>query len=188
VPVAAPLAREFYERETLAVAQALLGTILVRQIGAERRAGRVVETEAYVGADDLACHARTGPGGRASVMYGPAGVAYVYLIYGMHHCLNAVTERDGHPGAVLIRGLEPIEGIVGRTDGPGRICKALEIDRRLNGLPLAPPELWFEAGRPVEAVASGRRIGVDYAGEWAERPWRFWIPGSRWVSREPSRR
>ena len=188
MPVAAPLPRSFYERDTVTVAQELLGATLVRQVGAERRAGRVVETEAYVGPDDLACHARTGPGGRASVMYGPAGVAYVYLIYGMHHCLNAVTEPAGYPGAVLIRGLEPIEGIVGRTDGPGRICKELAIDRRLNGAPLAPPQLWFEAGPPVDAIASGPRIGVEYAGEWAARPWRFWIPGSRSVSRGASRR
>jgi DNA-3-methyladenine glycosylase len=116
-------------------------------------------------------------------MYGPAGIAYVYLIYGMHHCLNAVTERVGYPGAVLIRGLEPIEGLAGRTDGPGRICRALEIDRRLNGVALAPPELWVEAGQPVDEIASGPRIGVDYAGEWALRPWRYWVPGSRGVSR-----
>jgi DNA-3-methyladenine glycosylase len=193
VPVASPLPLEFYERDTVEVAQALLGAIVVRQVGDQRRAGRVVETEAYVGADDLACHARTGPSGRAAVMYGPPGVAYVYLIYGMHHCLNAVTEAAGRPGAVLIRAIEPIEGIAGRTDGPGRICRELAIDRRLNGVPLAPPELWLEPGQPVAAIASGPRIGVDYAGEWAERPWRFWVPGSRWVSRvraptAPSRR
>jgi DNA-3-methyladenine glycosylase len=187
VPVAAPLPRSFYERDTVTVAQELLGARLVRQVGVERRIGRVVETEAYVGPDDLACHARTGPGGRASVMYGPAGVAYVYLIYGMHHCLNAVTEPAGFPGAVLIRGLEPIEGIGGRTDGPGRICKQLGIDRRLNGAPLAPPELWLEAGRPVDVIKSGPRIGVEYAGEWAARPWRFWVPGSGSVSRAVSR-
>jgi DNA-3-methyladenine glycosylase len=183
VPLRAPLPRSFYERDTVAVAQALLGATLVRQVGPTRRAGRIVETEAYVGPDDLACHARTGPGGRAAVMYGPAGVAYVYLIYGMHHCLNAVTEREGYPGAVLIRGLEPVVGIAGRTDGPGRICRELGIDRAMNGARLAPPGLWIEAGEPAEAVASGRRIGVEYAREWAERPWRFWIPGSRWVSR-----
>ena len=183
MPVASPLPRSFYERDTVAVAQELLGATLVRAVGGELRRGRIVETEAYVGAEDLACHARTGPGGRAAVMYGPGGVAYVYLIYGLHHCLNAVTEPAGRPGAVLIRGLEPIEAIAGRTDGPGRICQALEVDRRLNGAPLAPPELWIEPGRPLEAIARGPRIGVEYAGEWAERPWRFWDPSSRHVSR-----
>src|SRR5262245_9463578 len=120
-------------------------------------------------------------------MFGAPGVAYVYLIYGMHHCLNVVTEPPGYPGAVLIRALEPLEGLDGRTDGPGRICKELAIDRRLNGAELAPPELWLEAGQAVGAIASGPRIGVDYAGEWAARPWRFWIPGNRSVSRGASR-
>jgi len=188
VPVAAVLPPEFYERDTVTVAQELLGAVLVRPLAGRPRRGRIVETEAYVGAEDLACHARTGPGGRAAVMFGPAGVAYVYLIYGLHHCLNAVTEPAGRPGAVLIRAIEPIEGIERRTDGPGRVCQALEIDRRLNGAPLAPPALWIEAGQPVDAIARGPRIGVEYAGEWAERPWRFWVPGSRLVSRGASRR
>ena len=152
--------------------------MLVRRLpSGERRAGRIVETEAYVGQEDLASHAaRCQPSGRASVMYGPPGRAYVYLIYGLHNCLNAVTEPEGFPAAVLFRALDPLENVVERVDGPGRLCRALEIDRSLNGARLDGPQLWVEpaASRDFE-VAAGRRIGVAYAGEWAERPWRFWI-------------
>src|SRR5215510_12943889 len=109
-------------------------------------------------------------------MYGPPGRAYVYLIYGLHCCLNAVTEPEGSPAAVLLRALEPLENVFERTDGPGRLCRALEVDRSLNGASLTGPSLSVEPadGRDVE-VAAGRRVGVDYAGEWALRPSRFWI-------------
>jgi DNA-3-methyladenine glycosylase len=165
--------------------------VLVRRLpSGERRSGRIVETEAYVGADDLASHAARGkPSGRASVMYGPPGRAYVYLIYGMHNCLNAVTEREGFPAAVLLRALEPLENVATRTDGPGRLCRALAIDRSLNGARLDGSELWVEPAerRDVE-IASGPRIGVDYAGEWAQRPWRFWIRAAPRRSRTDRRR
>jgi DNA-3-methyladenine glycosylase len=109
-------------------------------------------------------------------MYGPPGRAYVYLIYGMHHCLNAVTEPEGVAAAVLLRALEPLENVAERTDGPGRLCRALRVDRSLNGAWLDGPELWIGPGdRPDFEIASGPRVGVAYAGEWATRPWRFWI-------------
>jgi DNA-3-methyladenine glycosylase len=156
----------------------------------ERRVGRIVETEAYVGSEDLACHASKGRTPRTAVMFGPPGYAYVYLIYGMYHCLNAVTEREGFAAAVLIRAVEPLAGIEGRTDGPGRLCRAMGIDRALNGADLTGDRLFITAGdrsarRPVppDLVESGPRVGVDYAGEWVLKPWRFWLKGNRWVSR-----
>ena len=156
------------------MAQELLGCTLVRRVpGGERLAGRIVETEAYVGREDLACHAARGsPEGRTKVMYGPAGHAYVYLIYGMHHCFNAVTEREGFPAAVLVRS---VEGVI----GPGRVCRALRIDRSLNAVPLDGEELWIEPrDGEAPAIESGPRVGVAYAGEWALKPWRFWVTGA----------
>jgi DNA-3-methyladenine glycosylase len=153
-------------------------------------AGRIVETEAYVGADDRACHASRGRTPRTEVMFGPPGHAYVYLVYGLHHCLNAVTEAEGVPAAVLIRALEPEAGVPGRTDGPGRLCRALGIDRTFDAEDLTAGRLFVEAGDrppgapgPAGGYRSGPRIGVAYAGEWATRPWRFWLPGNPFVSR-----
>jgi DNA-3-methyladenine glycosylase len=186
--VSGRLGRAFYSRPTLAVARDLLGALLVHITADDgvRHAGRIVETEAYVGPHDAASHARSGPNGRARVMWGPGGLAYVYLIYGLHHCFNVVTERDGTAGAVLIRALEPLENL-DRASGPALVCRALGIDRSLSGLDLVTsPELFLEAGSPVpdEQVLVGPRIGVDYAGEWAARPFRFWIAASPHVSRE----
>jgi len=184
------LSRSFYDRPTLDVARDLLGRRLVCAGGGTQRAGRIVEAEAYIGPEDLACHASRGRTPRTEVMFGPPGYAYVYIVYGMHHCLNAVTEREGFPAAVLIRALEPEAGLDSRTDGPGRLCRALAIDRSFNGADLTGPRLFVEAGdRPAstpiaeELVASGSRVGVGYAGEWADKPWRFWLKGNRWVSR-----
>jgi DNA-3-methyladenine glycosylase len=154
-----------------------------------RRAGRIVETEAYVGPDDAASHARSGPRGRASLMWGPAGVAYVYLIYGMHYCFNPVTEAEGYPGAVLVRAIEPLEPGEGqRGNGPALACRSLRIDRGCNGLDLVTSQLWLESAPEVEdeQVRVGPRIGVDYAGDWAAHPWRFWIADSPHVSRRHS--
>jgi DNA-3-methyladenine glycosylase len=164
----------------LRVARELLGKWLVH---GDRR-GRIVETEAYVGANDLASHARVGRKGRAAIMYGPAGFAYVYLVYGMHFCFNAVTESDGHPGAVLVRAIEP-GSADDRGNGPALVCRALLIDRACNGLDLTTSDLYLEAHDdvPDEQVRVGPRIGVDYAGEWAGHPWRFWIANSQHVSR-----
>ena len=123
-------------------------------------------------------------------MFGPPGHAYVYLIYGMYHCLNAVTEAEGYPAAVLLRAVEPLAGIVGRTDGPGKVCRAMGIDRSLNRedltgerLRVLPGDRDPEALPAADAVASGPRIGVGYAGEWAGQPLRFWLKGNAWVSR-----
>src|SRR5438105_15924522 len=147
----AVLLREFYARPTLVVAREMLGKLLVHVAhDGVRRAGRIVETEAYVGPDDAASHARSGPKGRAALMYGKAGVAYVYLIYGMHHCFNAVTEADGYPGAVLVRAVEPLENADGRGNGPALVCRALHMDRTSNGLDLTSSELTIQAAERVE--------------------------------------
>ena len=152
-----------------------------------RRAGCIVETEAYVGPHDAASHARSGPRGRATLMYGKAGVAYVYLVYGMHHCFNATTEQDGYPGAVLVRAIEPVENVE-RGNGPALVCQALRIDRGCNGVDLVESSrLFIETASPVADadVRVGPRVGVDYAGEWATHPWRFWKADSPHVSRRP---
>jgi DNA-3-methyladenine glycosylase len=162
----------------------MLGKILVHTQDGVRRSGRIVETEAYVGPHDAASHARSGPSKRGALMYGSAGVAYVYLIYGMHHCFNAVTEIDGYPGAVLVRAIEPLEHAE-RGNGPALVCRALHIDRACNGADLVSGPLCLEdaPGVPDQQVRIGPRIGVDYAGEWAAYPWRFWVADSPWVSR-----
>jgi DNA-3-methyladenine glycosylase len=168
------LSRSYFNRSTLLVARSLLGKYLVRENGKGTIAGRIIEVEAYVGPQDRACHASKGRTPRTDVMFGTAGVAYVYLIYGMYHCLNVVTEREDFPAAILIRAAE-IDGEL--IDGPGRLCRALEIDRCLNRLDMTSgKQLWFE-DRGLQAreakVASLPRIGVDYAGPWAKKLWRF---------------
>ena len=168
------LSRGYFNRPTLTVARSLVGKYLIRCIDGREIAGKIVEVEAYVGSQDRACHASKGRTQRTEVMFGPAGVAYVYLIYGMYHCLNVVTEREEFPSAVLIRAIE-IDGKL--IDGPGRLCHALQIDRRLNRVDLTTGEfLWFEdRGVSVKKgdVGIHPRIGVDYAGKWAEKLWRF---------------
>jgi DNA-3-methyladenine glycosylase len=180
------LNRDFYARSTLSVARDLLGQQLVH-IGSDgvARGGRIVETEAYVGPHDAASHARSGRKGRASLMWGRAGIAYVYLIYGLHHCFNVVTEVEGYPGAVLVRAIEPGANTE-RASGPALVCRALRIDRSCNGLDLVDSvNLFIESSPPVEdtRVRMGPRIGVDYAGDWAAHPWRFWVADSEHVSR-----
>jgi DNA-3-methyladenine glycosylase len=168
------LPRSYFNRPTLTVARSLVGKYLIRCIDGREIAGKIIEVEAYVGSQDRACHAAKGRTQRTEVMFGPAGVAYVYLIYGMHHCLNVVTEREEFPSAVLIRAIE-LDGKL--IDGPGRLCRALEIDRRLNLADLTIGEsLWFEdrggiVGRGT--IGAYPRIGVDYAGTWAKKLWRF---------------
>ncbi|MHB8419676.1 MAG: DNA-3-methyladenine glycosylase [Myxococcales bacterium] len=175
--------REFYAQPARDVARQLLGARLVRRLGPRRRAvGRVVEVEAYLGPHDLACHARAGRTARTEVMFGPPGRAYVFLVYGMHHCLNVVTDPEGWPAAVLIRALEPLEGIRGGTSGPGRLCRALSIDRSLNGADLRGGELFLEPGTRPPRVRATARIGVDYAGRWARRRLRFLDADSPHVS------
>ncbi len=185
------------------VAHDLLGVLIVRDDENGRRIARIIETEAYAGPDDRASHARAGRTPRTSVMFGPPGHAYVYLVYGMHHCLNVVCAPDGEAAAVLIRAVEPVAGVatmrarrggVSGSDsrlaaGPARTCQALDIDRSHDGLDLlADTRLWLasDGGDPLgaERIVTGPRIGVDYAGpEWAPRPWRFGIAGSPALSR-----
>lgn len=202
------LPQSFFDRDTVTVARELLGKYLVRRYGGLVLAGRITETEAYVGRMDRACHAynyrRTA---RTETLFAPPGTAYVYLIYGLHCCLNLVTEPEGEPAAVLIRAVEPRLGVdiiaenrfhckagemtAGQRrsflNGPGKVCAGLNIDRRLNALPWGSPALEVcaslaglgEEGPAGEGtpppVHAGPRIGVDYAGEDAKLPWRFWI-------------
>jgi DNA-3-methyladenine glycosylase len=183
------LPRSFYDRDTQEVARALLGKHLARRVGDVLRIGRVVETEAYLGPHDLAAHSAKGRTPRTEVMFGPPGHAYVYLIYGMHHCINAVTEPEGQAAAVLIRALEPVANVEGPTNGPGRLCKALGIDRTLTGYDLTTgPDLFFyDPGTPApgpDEIVARPRVGVDYAGEWADRLLRFYIAGNPFVSKK----
>jgi len=194
------LSRDFFARDTLAVARDLLGQRLVRVLSDGRRlTGRIVEVEAYVGEDDQASHASCGPTRRNAPMYGPPGHAYVYLIYGMHNCLNVVSEREGYPAAILIRALEPLEGIEemrarrgGRPDlpltsGPARLCQSLGVDRRFDGADLcAPDALLFleeDAVVPDGAVATGPRVGVRGDEAALTAPWRFHVRDNPHVSR-----
>ena len=184
------LQREFFAQPTLMVASALLGTRLVRLQEGQRIAGRIIEAEAYIGESDLGCHAHAGRTPRTAVMYGPPGFAYVYFTYGMHWMLNFVTEAEGSPAAVLVRAIQPLEGLEiiaarrkGRpqaewTDGPAMICQALRIDGRLNGTDLCAPdsELFVEDGPPIpdECVTIGPRVGLNSVPEpWRSIPWRF---------------
>lgn len=190
------LSRSFYHKDTLEVARGLLGCFLVRKIGRRVIRARIVETEAYVGEDDLACHASKGRTKRTEVMYGEAGHAYVYLIYGMHHCLNIVTEAEDFPAAVLIRAVDIVSSpvILGpfgggqasrddkkkkvavKTDGPGKLCRFLTIDRSLNGWDVTKGEkLWIESGQSSsgETISVTKRVGIDYAKHCREYLWRF---------------
>jgi DNA-3-methyladenine glycosylase len=179
------LRRPFYDRDAEAVARDLLGMLLAHRVGDALRVGRIVETEAYLGPHDLASHSSRGRTPRTAVMFGPPGHAYVYLIYGLHHCLNVVTGAEGHAAAVLLRALEPVANIEGATQGPGRLCRALGIDRRHNGLDLVGDDLFIaspERREPFDIIARPR-VGVGYAGQWAEKPLRFSIRGNAFVSR-----
>ena len=178
------LPREFYDRPTLSVARELLGCCLVRISDGVRLSGRISETEAYIGEQDLGCHAKAGLTRRTVVMYGPPGHAYVYFTYGMHWMLNAVTEREGSPAAVLIRAFEPLEGVDvinqrrgGRdTGGPAKLTQALGINGSLNGCDLCSPSagLWIEAGEGVADAVTGPRVGLGSVPEpWRSMPWRF---------------
>src|SRR5271170_3640720 len=126
------LPRAFYDRDTIVVAKELLGKFLIHNSSGLKRVGKIVEVEAYLGPQDLAAHSAKGRTKRTEIMFGPPGHAYVYLIYGMYHCMNVVTEREGHASAVLLRAIEPVKNIKGRTCGPGLLCCAMKIDRRLN--------------------------------------------------------
>ena len=180
----ARLPRAFFDRDTRLVARDLLGKVLVHQDGRTRRAARIVETEAYHGPADRASHARSGPTPRTAVMFGPPGHAYVYRVYGLHHCMNVVAGPAGFPAAVLVRAAEPLQGCLHSTRGPGNLCRALRIDAgRHTGLDLEGGPIWIEDGAgPAGPIARTPRIGVDFAGAWARRPWRFVLAGSPWSS------
>ena len=192
-----PLDRTFFARDTLDVARDLLGKPLVRIWNGETLVGRITETEAYIGRCDKACHAygyrRTA---RTETLFAPPVTAYIYLIYGMYHCLNFVTEAEGEPAAVLLRGLEPVDGLARMSlnrfgkmpgeltsyqkkhflDGPGKVCKALALTRAQNGLDLCGQELFLcDAGEPPAVIHTGPRIGIDYAEEAVQFPWRFYV-------------
>lgn len=181
---ATKLSRAFYARPTLTVARELLGMHLVHRVGRRLLVGRIVETEAYQGPADLAAHSARGRRtARTEIMFGPPGHAYVYFIYGVWYCLNVVTRAAGTPHAVLIRALEPVRGI-DRANGPGLLCRAMHIDKAHNGADLCGKRLWLE--RPADyrkpRIARSTRIGVDYAGDWAMKPWRFFDADSAQVS------
>ncbi len=192
------LGRDFYRRSTLTVARELLGQRLVRVVDEQRLSGLIVEVEAYIGENDAACHAACGRTSRNEVMYGPPGHAYVYFIYGMHHCLNAVAEEEGFPAAVLIRAVEPLEGLeIMRhhrsakpdselTNGPAKLCQALAIGRSFNGVDLCTGEVLFIEESQVVAqgeIETSPRIGIK-ADELARNvPWRFYLQGNEFVSR-----
>ena len=188
-----PLPGSFYLKPTLDVARNLIGKILVRRYRGSHLAGIIVEVEAYHGFDDMASHAYGRRTGRNAIMYSQGGIAYVYFIYGMYHCLNVVTEREGYPAAVLIRALEPVAGIPamqrlrGTTDlhnltnGPGKVCMALHLTRKENGISFGSKELSIVPGEiiPPESIATSLRIGISRS---AEYQWRFFLKGNRSVS------
>jgi DNA-3-methyladenine glycosylase len=194
------LPKSFYAREdVLAVARDLLGCVLVVPDRLGRRvSGIIVETEAYRGPEDRASHAFGGRRtARTETMYGAGGTAYVYFVYGMYHQFNVVTNAVDVPHAILVRALGPLEGIErmarrrGRRDvehlasGPGKLCIALGIGRGLDRADLAGPRVWIERGPRIapSEIARGPRVGIDYAGAWARKPWRYWIRGHPCVSR-----
>ena len=197
----APLPRDFYLHDTVTVARALLGCTLWRRRGKELLSARIVETEAYLGANDMASHARRGlRSTRNESMYLEGGHAYVYFTYGMHWCMNVVTGEADIAEAVLLRAAEPVRGIESMrkrrpkakrdrdlTNGPGKLCAAMSIDENLDGAPLDGDLLWLEDGErvPEEGIAVSPRVGVDYAGEAAWWPLRFYVRGNEYVSRRP---
>jgi DNA-3-methyladenine glycosylase len=197
---ASKLSREFYTRSNvLTVARELLGKLLVVPArDGKRTSGIIVETEAYRGPQDRASHAYGGRRtNRTETMYGIGGTVYVYFVYGMYNQFNIVTNVNDIPHAVLIRAVEPVGGIElmrkrrhgqsdhNLTNGPGKLCIALGIDRKLDRADLLGNEVWLEEGQsvPRSRIVSGPRIGIDYAEEWIDRPWRFWIKNNPFVSR-----
>jgi DNA-3-methyladenine glycosylase len=179
------LPRSFYQRETTLVARDLLGCHLVHLVDGIERIGKIVEVEAYLGVQDLAAHSSKGLTARTRVLFGAPGHAYVYLVYGIHWCMNVVTEPEGNACAVLIRAVEPVRNITGRTQGPGLLCKAMQIDKGQNGHDLVSDDFFIAANpgaEPPEIVVRPR-VGVDYAGAWAGLPLRFYLKKNPFVSR-----
>ncbi|MBI5566420.1 MAG: DNA-3-methyladenine glycosylase [Chloroflexi bacterium] len=194
------LSQTFYAQPTRRLAKALLGCRLVRNLDGQRVSGVIVETEAYIGENDLACHARAGRTARTEVMYGRPGLAYVYFTYGLHWLLNVVSECEDYPAAVLIRAIEPVDGVaamqaargqrpIGQlTNGPAKVCQALRIDRAMNGVDLtdARSDLWIEADRtvPARSIGHGPRVGIGRTPEpWLSKPWRYRVKDNPFVSK-----
>jgi DNA-3-methyladenine glycosylase len=197
---AQPLPRPFFSRPTLTVARDLLGCLLVRQLDGARLSGIIVEAEAYIGEEDLACHARAGRTPRTEVMYGAAGFTYVYFTYGMHWMLNVVTEKEGFPAAILLRAIHPVEGLEtmrglrkGKPDellcsGPARLTQAMVIGRSQNGqdLCLSDSDIWIEPPREPceEQISTSPRIGLGQTPEpWLSKPWRYFFKRNPYVSK-----
>lgn len=180
-----PAPHSFYDRDTIAVAHELLGAFLVRDVDGERRVGKIVEVEAYLGEQDLAAHSSKGLTPRTRVLFGPPGFAYVYLIYGIYCCMNVVTEREGNACAVLLRALEPVQNLRLRSCGPGLLSRAMGIDLRLNGHDLQSEDFFISPRREDETrkVVARPRIGVAYSGVWAGKPLRFYLEGNPHVSK-----
>ena len=193
------LSREFFEQDTCTVAKSLLGCRLIRR-DAEGgvTAGIIVETEAYCGYADAACHSYKGKSERTRAMFGPRGHAYIYLIYGMYHCFNVVSGPPGEPEAVLIRALEPVEGldllrrrrgtdkVRNLMSGPGKLCMAMDIHRGLYGVDLlGDANLYLEAADDLPEITASKRINIGYAGEAADYPWRFSVKDNPFVSVKP---
>ncbi len=199
-----PLPRAFYARPVLSVARDVIGKVLVHVTAQGTLAGRIVEAEAYRGPEDRAAHSWGGRRTeRTEVMFGPPGFAYVFFVYGMHWHVNLVTTKAGAPHAVLLRAVEPLLGApimakrrglaesdVNLSNGPGKLCQAFDIDKRHYNADLTQGRLFLSEGAtPRGKLLRSPRIGVDYAGSWAEKPWRFSELGNRWVSRaRPARR
>lgn len=181
-----PLPRDFYNRDTQLVAKELLGKYIVHRINHIQQVGKIVETEAYLGPHDLAAHSAKGLTPRTKVMFGPPGYAYVYLIYGMYHCLNVVTEQEGYASAVLLRAIEPLENITTKTSGPGLLCNALGVTKQYNGKDLLSEDFFIADTITQERVTIVKRprIGVDYAKHWAKRLLRFYIKDNQYISRK----
>lgn len=180
------LPRRFYNRDTQIVAQELLGKYLVHRVDGVEKIGKIVEVEAYLGLKDLAAHSSRGLTKRTKVMFGPPGFAYVYLIYGMYHCLNVVTEPEGNGTAILLRAIEPIKNIHERTNGPGLLCKAMGINKNHYGHDLLSDD-FYVAKPPISepfTIIKRPRIGVDYAKHWAKRLLRYYIKDNPYISRQ----
>lgn len=194
------LPREFYTRSNVVtVARELLGKLLVVPASNGRRvSGIIVETEAYRGPHDRAAHSYGGRRTkRTETMYGRGGTSYVFFVYGMYNQFNVVTNLEDKPHAVLIRALQPVEGIElmrkrrrgqpdhNLTNGPGKLCIALAIDRKLDAADLLGGRVWLEEGEHISRsrIVSGPRVGIDYAEEWVDKPWRFWVKGNPFVSK-----
>jgi DNA-3-methyladenine glycosylase len=180
------LQRDFYDRDTQQVAQDLLGKYLIRISDGVERIAKIVEVEAYLGPHDLAAHSARGRTPRTEVMFGPPGYAYVYMIYGMYFCMNMVTESEGHASAVLLRAVEPIQNITDKTKGPGLLCRAMQIDKKLNGHDLLSEDFFICSPPKKQSfeIIARPRIGIDYAKEWVEKPLRFYISGNSFISKK----